>query len=57
MLNHGDSTTEVCDGIVLKGLSYDELVSVGDINVGIGYWLGNVNDVGDDIEVAWSRVE
>lgn len=57
VLNHGDSTSELCENMVLKGLSYDELVGVGDINVNIGYWLGNVNDVGDEINVAWENRE
>ena len=34
-----------------------ELVGVGDINVNIGYWLGNVNDVGDEIMSAWENRE
>lgn len=54
-LAYGESTTELCDGMVLKDLSYEELLGVGSINVNIGYWLGNCNDVGEDVDVAWSK--
>ena len=56
-LNYGESTTELCNGMVLKDLSYEELLGVGDINVNIGYWLGNCNDVGEDVDVAWENRE